>query len=123
MKTHSRKPLYAVLFLAIWLLFESTVSFSAFCNYGVDQPENRMYTCAVRGPLLSSLRALHQWWAHVFDDAESYIALFTAVLFVATALLWWSTRMLWLATNDTLRHAESTAARQLRAYLSLATTK
>jgi hypothetical protein len=40
-----------------------------------------------------------EWWAHTFDDAESYVALFTAVLALFTTVLSLSTIALWRSTR------------------------
>jgi len=36
---------------------------------------------------------------------------------IFTGTLWWSTRKLWVSTRNTLKHAQETAERQLRAYV------
>jgi hypothetical protein len=35
---------------------------------------------------------LISWWATTFDKPDSYVALFTGLLFVSTCLLWWTTK-------------------------------
>jgi hypothetical protein len=51
------------------------------------------------------------WYSYFTDHAPEWlVALFTGTL-------WWSTRRLWRVTNATLKHAEKTAERQLRAYV------
>lgn len=110
-----------LIFAALWLVFESVVSWFAFCeqakNYGGTNQPAPKDGCIFGGPLASSVGAFNAWWHHKFEEPDSYVALFTGVLVIATAALWWSTRQLWRATNDTLKHAEKTAERQLRAYL------
>jgi hypothetical protein len=59
------------------------------------------------------------WWSRVFGDSDAYVALFTGLLFASTSALWFSTNRLWRVTDRTLKHAEITAGRQLRAYVSL----
>jgi hypothetical protein len=87
--------------LATWLVFECWISWAAFCNQtneygrGFQPPEENV--CIFRGPLASLWRAFRGLWSHTFDHADAYVALFTAVLVVATLALWWSTRQLWKA--------------------------
>jgi hypothetical protein len=98
----------ALLLLAAWLVFECWISWAAFCHRVYD--ENGYYQsaeendCVFRGPILSIVHGFFRWWRHVFDDAESYIALFTAVLAVGTLALWWSTRRLWTVTKIAAEH-------------------
>ena len=49
---------------------------------------------------------------HRIKFTDSFLVLFTFLLFVVTGLLWWSTRRL-------VKGAEDTAQRQLRAYVSI----
>lgn len=62
-------------------------------------------------------------WVHKFiceiKIGEFAVAAFTLFLVIFTALLWGSTHRLWKVTSDTLTHAERTAIRQLRAYVSV----
>jgi len=102
---------------AVWLFFECWVSWTAFCNRPQYEGSGALYEeygCQFKGPVLSAVWSSFAWLRHTFDDAESYIALFTAVLAFSTITLW-------LATRDTLRHARLTAERELRAYVG--TTK
>jgi hypothetical protein len=57
--------------------------------------------------------------ARANDWAALIIAMFTAVLAIFTARLWRSTQELWTVTNRTLRHAEQTSRKELRAYVSV----
>ncbi len=63
---------------------------------------------------MSLLRLIYDWWVHVFDKPDSYVALFTALLFVSTTALWWSTRQLWSVTKVAAEHIP----RVERAYFS-----
>jgi len=64
-------------------------------------------------------------WVHKFvcdtKIGEFAIAAFTLFLVAFTALLWLSTHRLWKVTSETLKHAETSARHQLRAYVSLDT--
>src|SRR5262249_25536731 len=46
-----------------------------------------------------------EWWNHVFEKPDAYVALFTGLLFVSTAGLWWSARGLQKATYRSIRLA------------------
>jgi hypothetical protein len=63
-------------------------------------------------------------WADAHHDAIEALSaigvfVFTIVLAVSTAFLWRSTKALWKVTDKTLRHAERTTERQLRAYIGV----
>jgi hypothetical protein len=45
-----------------------------------------------------------QWWSELFDKPDSYVALFTLLLFLSTTALWISTRGLFRITRDALEH-------------------
>jgi len=102
-----------LLFAALWLVFESVISWAAFCQrqgqYGSTDQATESYECIFRGPAASFSR----WFVHTFDKADAYIALFTAILAVGTLALWSSTRKLW---NVTRVHAEH-IPRVERAYI------
>jgi len=53
------------------------------------------------------------------EDSEAITAFFTLVLGISTIGLWLSTQKLWKITDSTLRHAEGTARRELRAYIGV----
>jgi hypothetical protein len=53
---------------------------------------------------MSLLRFIHDWWAHVFDKPDAYVALFTGLLVSATTAMWWSTRSLWKVTKTAAKH-------------------
>jgi hypothetical protein len=59
----------------------------------------------------------------VAEDANRWaaliVAVFTAVLAIFTARLWRSSEKLWTVTNRSLQHAEQTARKELRAYVSV----
>jgi hypothetical protein len=59
---------------------------------------------------------LKEFWAWTTHDA---VAFYTSVLALFTGVLGVSTVGLWIATNRTLKHAQETAQRQLRAYLTV----
>jgi hypothetical protein len=63
----------------------------------------------------------HNAIATLFVYADQYGGLITAIatIFIAlfTLSLWLSSEKMWNATQQTLRHAQDTAARQLRAYV------
>jgi hypothetical protein len=97
-----------ILFGAIWLIFESAISWVAFCQHqneysGADQAAEG-YECIFRGPAASIARWFAGWWVHTFDKADAYIALFTAILAVGTLALWSSTRKLWNVTRVAAEH-------------------
>jgi uncharacterized membrane protein YfcA len=107
-----------ILLVAIWLFFESVISWAAFCRHqneysSVDQTAES-YECVFRGPIASIARWFAGWWVHAFDKADAYIALFTAVLAISTPALWWSTRKLWNVTRIEAEHIP----RVERAYVS-----
>lgn len=62
-------------------------------------------------------------WVHKFiceiKIGEFSVAAFTLFLVIFTGLLWGSTHKLWSVTVATLQHAERTAIRELRAYVSI----
>jgi hypothetical protein len=105
-----------LLLAAIWLVFECWISWAAFCDHPPHQAGSyetpKEYPCQFRGPFLFAAQRLVGWWRHSFDDAESYIALFTAILAFGTITLW-------LATRRLVQGADKTAERQLRAYVHL----
>jgi hypothetical protein len=119
-----RKHWRAILILAaIWIAFECLVSWAAFCdpanNQSAPYKSHEENSCIFNGPVASGARFFFRWWSHTFDESDSYVALFTALLVLSTVGLWWSTRELWRVTDSTLRHSELTAQRQLRAYVSV----
>jgi hypothetical protein len=61
--------------------------------------------------------------AYIHRYEATITTLATVLLAVFTFTLWSSTSQLWRATRDTLRHAEGTAERQLRAYVFVSTAK
>jgi hypothetical protein len=99
-----------ILFAALWLVFESVISWAAFCQhqneYGGANQTTEGYECVFRGPVASVARWFARWWVHTFDKADSYIALFTFVLAVGTLALWWSTRRLWEVTRVAADHVK-----------------
>jgi hypothetical protein len=99
----------ALLLAAMWLVFECLISWAAFCDqqqYATGNNEShKEYDCAFRGPIFLAARSFVGWWHHTFDDAEPYIALFTAVLAVCTLALWWATYGLQKTTAEQIRLA------------------
>lgn len=57
------------------------------------------------------------WGDYVHRYSDGIIALFTIILAGSTIALWLSTHFLWKVTDKTLKHAEKTTERQLRAYM------
>lgn len=104
LKHHYGKLGGGLLLLAIWLVFECSISWFAFCNQIQNQSANYQATkeniCVFRGPLLSIVRAMIDWWQSTFDKPDAYVALFTAFLVISTVALWWSTRRLWKAGEE-----------------------
>src|SRR6266436_5335599 len=90
--------------VAIWLFFESSASWEAFCHqpkeYGAAYQSPEKYECVFRGPVMLILRSFVAWWNHVFDKPDAWVALFTGLLFVSTVALWLSTRGLLRATRN-----------------------
>jgi hypothetical protein len=87
------KRKWAVLALVLlWLVFEWWISWSAFCKQ--TKPIGSIFqsaeeaNCIFKGPVSSFARLTYNWWQHTFDDADSYIALFTGILAISTILLW-----------------------------------
>jgi len=87
------KRKWAVLALIVlWLVFEWWISWSAFCSQ--TKPIGNIFqsaeeaNCIFKGPVSSFARLTYSWWQHTFDDADSYIALFTGILAISTILLW-----------------------------------
>jgi hypothetical protein len=92
-------------FLALWLVLESAISWGAFCQHPTDgSAASAKYHCVFKGPLFSIGRNIVDLWRHIFHEADAYVALFTAFLFVSTTALWWSTRQLWAATKVASEH-------------------
>lgn len=52
------------------------------------------------------VREFINWWTHIFEKPDAYVALFTALLFISTAALWWATRKLWRVTDRSLTELE-----------------
>lgn len=103
---------------AIWIAFELTMSWSAFChnpdNYSANYESNKEYICIFNGPASLLYRFIINWWSNIFDEPGSYVALFTALLFVSTTALWLSTRKLWEAGERQIKFNRSVAAVQTR---------
>jgi hypothetical protein len=99
--------------IALWLFFEWWISWEAFChqpeNYSAAYQPPEKYECVFRGPVMLILRSLFGWWDHFFDKPDSYVALFTGLLFVSTTALWWSTRKLWKAGDAQIAIAKQAA--------------
>jgi hypothetical protein len=78
--------------VVLWVLFEWWISWSAFCNQtkpiGRAFQSNEESNCIFKGPVSSFARLIYNWWQNTFDDADSYIALFIAILALSTILLW-----------------------------------
>ena len=95
----TRKAWSGFALLALWLVLESAISWAGFCYEGQDErPEQyagEADSCILRGPLALLIKGFFRWWARTFHDADAYVALFTALLFVSTVALWLSTRRLW----------------------------
>lgn len=68
---------------------------------------------------MSLLRSLIEWWNHVFDKPESYVALFTALLFISTFALWWSTSGMLRASNEVIRLTTQELVSSNRAHMRL----
>jgi hypothetical protein len=92
---------------ALWLAFESLISWAAFCHqpekYDASYQSPEKYECIFRGPVMLILRSFIGWWNHIFDKPDAWVALFTGLLFVSTAALWWSTRKLWKVATENER--------------------
>jgi hypothetical protein len=108
---HIRFPL---LLLAIWIAFESFISWSAFCPHVGDQYVRYESYCALRGPFLSAVVEIWRWWTEIFNDTGSYVALFAGT-FIGILLV--AAYFLLASTRDLVQGAEDTAVRQLRAYV------
>jgi hypothetical protein len=59
------------------------------------------------------------WGTYIRETAEGITAVFTIILAGSTIALWLSTKRLWRVTDESLRHAEKTTQRQLRAYIGV----
>jgi hypothetical protein len=106
-----------LLFAGLWLIFESVISWAAFCNQGAAYEAPEKYECIFHGPVFSLARAIIYWWGHIFDKADAYVALFTGFLFVSTVALWLSTRRLWKVTEASIRATERTTLAVEGAYV------
>jgi len=62
--------------ILLWLVFESMMSWAAFCT-----PAAEKYECFFRGPLALLFSELIGWWQGVFGKADKYVALFTATAY------------------------------------------
>ena len=117
------KRYWPALFLCVLLiaLLDGVISSLVTCHPITNQPnasakaqETKENCTALHGPILISIR----WAAHITQKYDGVItAALTLVLAFFTGTLWWSTDKLWQVTNKTLRHAERTTQRQLRAYV------
>lgn len=98
---------------AIWLAFECWISWAAFCDQiqegGGNPGAYEENSCIFRGPITSVVRAVIGWWRHTFDEADSYIALFTSILAISTIALWFATKGLFAATKETAEAAKKSA--------------
>lgn len=96
-----------LIFAALWLAFESLISWAAFCHqpeqHDASYQSSEKYECIFRGPVILILRSFIGWWNHIFDKPDAWVALFTGLLFVSTAALWWSTRKLWKVATENER--------------------
>src|SRR5437762_123664 len=106
-------------FAALWLSFECTISWLAFCGpIGQQAAHDQAYQqdcSALRGPVLASTFFLASWIAHgLHEYGEAVIAAFTAVLAISTILLWRSTDRLWEAGERQIKVSRSAAAVQAR---------
>jgi hypothetical protein len=86
-----------VLILAVlWLFFESTISWFAFCQpYDQQSSGYQSYNeyCAFRGPAVGILSWAGSWLiAALHDKDKEIVAAFTIILGLSTILLWISTR-------------------------------
>jgi hypothetical protein len=88
--------------------FSALMSWAAFCHqeneYGGSRQPREEYECIFRGPITLIVRSFIQWWNHIFDKPDAYVALFTGILAVGTLALWWSTRRLWAVTKVAAEH-------------------
>src|SRR5258708_5240545 len=102
--------------LAIWLVFECSVSWMAFCDqaqgYGGSHPSPEGYECIFNGPVVSIGRYFVRIWRDIFDKADAYVALFTLVLAISTINLW-------SATKTAAERQEKDTRILQRAYLSV----
>jgi hypothetical protein len=114
---------WALALLAIWITFECWISWSAFCNlakqYGSTYQAAEQNNCVFRGPLFSSVRSFYNWWQHIFDKPDAYVALFTAVLAISTIYLWAVAKKTADAAKRAVELSDITAERQLRAYVTV----
>jgi hypothetical protein len=108
-----------VALIAIWIVFECMISWSAFChqadNYGVHYQATKENRCVFRGPTITAVQNLGASWERIFDKPDAYVALFTAVLAVSTIALWQSNEKMWAVTKI----AADAADRSARASISL----
>jgi hypothetical protein len=107
-----------LLMLAIWIAFESFISWSAFCphvgdQYGAQYVRYESY-CALRGPFLSLVVEIWRWWTAIFNDTGAYVALFAGT-FIGILVI--AAYFLWASIRDLVQGAEDAAVRQSRAYV------
>src|SRR5712692_8976974 len=102
-----RQVRWPIACIAVWLFFECWISWQAFCHqpeeYGAAYQASDEYVCVFKGPIFLILHSLIEWWRHIFHAPDSYVALFTAMLFISTTALWWSTRKLWRAGENQIK--------------------
>lgn len=100
-----QKRWYIPILLAIWIVFECTVSWFATCqqiNYGQPYDRSHENNCTITaGPLISITRFTIVSSADFLKKREhELVAGFTIVLAISTIGLWLSTRHLWFVTKD-----------------------
>jgi hypothetical protein len=106
--------LFAVFFALLVAWVTSTIPhYVNDCTY---RYETYVKECAPKHLLLFILRETFV----LIENNDKIIGVLSALAVAAfTCTLWWSTRGLWRVTSATLSHAEKTAIRQLRAYISV----
>jgi len=104
----------AVVVFAAWILWWTSA------GYPLDGPICLDETAKENCPHYNVI-AYSAWrFAELVSHWAALIAaIFTGTLAIFTVRLWRSTDKLWRTTNDTLKHAQSTSKKQLRAYLSV----
>ena len=92
-----------LVFVLIWLVFECTISWLAFCHPNYEQSayyQIHHEYCAFKGPLLGAI----SWgWGRMVvilhERDKEIVAAFTIILAFSTIGLWLATNRLWKLAN------------------------
>jgi hypothetical protein len=109
----------AVAFVVFRFMAENSETFQNCAEdyqYRAAQSSFPKQTAHVEFPLSARVNC---WGRYIREVAEGIVGVFTIVLAGSTIALWLSTKKLWEITDDTLKHAQETSKKELRAYVGV----